>query len=251
MGDAWVTRHVNTFSPRLFSAIRLPDAVLGSRSIIIPLVKSGDPTRSKANCLDPDDCPSDRRRLADDLWSLGLTYLPQLTAHDKEAAAKATLAGRNLDPWRSILAVAHWLQECHGCTHLFHRLEELSRHYQVDEKEEYEDGDRLRVMLRVLLDLVKGKPPDEDVVIQPSVVASAMNHLAQEEELAEMNRFSSLPEKLASSAGGSGFAGPGSDPRKPDSGWPPARRSRAPAGLTASSCQATRLRRKEFCEWPS
>jgi hypothetical protein len=143
VGDAWVTRHVNTFSPRLFSAIRLADAVLGSRSIIIPLVKSGDPTRSKANCLDPDDCPSDRRRLADDLWSLGLTYLPQLTAHDKEAAAKATLAGRNLDPWRSILAVAHWLQKRHGCTRLFHRLEELSRHYQVDEKEEYEDGDRL------------------------------------------------------------------------------------------------------------
>jgi hypothetical protein len=33
-GRAWRTRHVQTFCPRLFSAIRLPDPVLASRSII-------------------------------------------------------------------------------------------------------------------------------------------------------------------------------------------------------------------------
>src|SRR5262249_26593120 len=42
-GDGWVMRHIDTFCPRLFSAIRLPDQVLGSRSIIIPLIRSGDP----------------------------------------------------------------------------------------------------------------------------------------------------------------------------------------------------------------
>ncbi len=35
-GDEWVTRYVDTFSFRLFSAIRLPDDVLASRSIIVP-----------------------------------------------------------------------------------------------------------------------------------------------------------------------------------------------------------------------
>jgi hypothetical protein len=39
-GDRWVTRHVNAYCPRLLSAIRLPDEVLGSRTIIVPLVRS-------------------------------------------------------------------------------------------------------------------------------------------------------------------------------------------------------------------
>src|SRR5262249_22319572 len=37
-GDrGWVTRYIHAFCPRLFSAIKLPDEVLESRSIIIPL----------------------------------------------------------------------------------------------------------------------------------------------------------------------------------------------------------------------
>jgi hypothetical protein len=35
-GRAWRTRQVTSFCPRLFSAIRLPDAVLASRTIIVP-----------------------------------------------------------------------------------------------------------------------------------------------------------------------------------------------------------------------
>jgi hypothetical protein len=37
-GGGWSTRHVNTFCPRLFSATRLPDPILASRTIIVPLV---------------------------------------------------------------------------------------------------------------------------------------------------------------------------------------------------------------------
>src|SRR5439155_3639424 len=47
VGDRWEIRHVDAFCPRLFSAIRLPDAVLSSRSIILPLVRSGDQPKSK------------------------------------------------------------------------------------------------------------------------------------------------------------------------------------------------------------
>jgi hypothetical protein len=141
----WVTRHVNAFCPRLFSAIRLPDETLGSRSIIVPLVRSGDAHRAKANVLDAEDWPCDRRRLVDDLWALGLAHLPELTAHDRDAAALASLAGRNLDPWRAILAVAHWLQERHGIADLFDTLEKLSRNYQV-ERGDYEEADGTRVL---------------------------------------------------------------------------------------------------------
>jgi hypothetical protein len=47
----WATRHVSTFCPRLFSAIGLPDDVLASRTVIVPLVRSADVARSKAKVL--------------------------------------------------------------------------------------------------------------------------------------------------------------------------------------------------------
>src|SRR5262249_51154681 len=75
-GDRWVTRHVGTFCPRLFSAINLPDLVLASRTIIVPLVRSGDEKRTKASVGDPKQWPCDRRRLVDDLWAVGLAHLP-------------------------------------------------------------------------------------------------------------------------------------------------------------------------------
>jgi hypothetical protein len=85
---------------------------------------------------------------------LGLANLRQLPAHDREAAAKARLAGRALEPWGAILATAHWLQESHGVAGLFERMEKLSVAYQA-ERGEYEENDTTRVLLRALLELTE------------------------------------------------------------------------------------------------
>jgi hypothetical protein len=195
-GDRWLTRHVNTFCPRLFSAIRLPDEVLGSRSIIVPLVRSGDPRRAKANCLDPEDWPCDRRRLLDDLWALGLAHLPDLPAHDREAADATELAGRNLDPWRPILGVAHWLQERQGVDGLFDRLAGLAVNYQRVERGEYEDNDRARVLFRVLLAMCQAKRPEDRILIVPGDVSEEMCRLAKAEDLAESDKAFITPRKV-------------------------------------------------------
>jgi hypothetical protein len=184
-GKRWTTRHVSTFCPRLFSAIRLPDDTLGSRSIIVPLVRSGDEGRAKANPLDPLDWPLDRRRMVDDLWAVGLSHLPDLPAHDRAAAAAAELMGRPLDAWRPVLAVARWLQEAHGVAGLFDRLEALSVRYDRRERDEYEDDDALRLLFRVLLMHKPG--PDGVVTISPGLVAATMNHLASAEHLNDTN----------------------------------------------------------------
>jgi hypothetical protein len=183
-GDNWVMHHVNTFCPRLFSAIRLPDEVLGSRSIVVPLVRSGDPDRTKADCMNPEDWPCDRGRLTDDLWALGLANLPELPRHDREAAENAELSGRNLDPWRPILAVAHWLQQRHGVEGLFGRMEELSTSYQ-SERGEVEAEDRVRVLFRALLQLSQTEAADAVVKIRPSEVAEKMNAIARLENLTD------------------------------------------------------------------
>ncbi|MSP12925.1 MAG: hypothetical protein EXR62_08205 [Chloroflexi bacterium] len=50
--NRWHIRYVSTFCPRSFSAIRLPDPVLSSRTIVAPLIRTNN--REKANA-DPMD----------------------------------------------------------------------------------------------------------------------------------------------------------------------------------------------------
>jgi hypothetical protein len=182
-GQRWATRYVDAFCPKAFSAIRPPDPVLGSRSIITPLVRSVDERRAKGDCTKFEDWPCDRGQLIDDLWALGLRYLPALVDHDRRAAAAATLVGRSLDTWRSVLAVAHWLQERHGVAGLFDRLEQLSVRYDREELGEYENDNYTRVLFRVLLTLPAA--PDGTVFISPGDVASAMNNIAWEEHMVD------------------------------------------------------------------
>lgn len=107
---SWRTRYVHTFCPRLFSAISLPDPVLASRSIIIPLVRTPDRFRANADVLEYALWPHDRRKLIDCLWALSLTNLAELPRYETFVNEKARLTGRTLEPWRAVLAVAGWLK---------------------------------------------------------------------------------------------------------------------------------------------
>ena len=122
-GKGWQTRYLNAYCPRLFSAIRLPDPVLASRAIVVPLVRTTD--RARANA--------------------------ELPAFDARAAAQARLAGRALQPWRAVLAVALWL-EAHGQTGLHARLEQLALSYQ-SERTELESDDLTTLVVKGLLAL--------------------------------------------------------------------------------------------------
>ncbi|MDY6877361.1 MAG: hypothetical protein SWK90_14315 [Chloroflexota bacterium] len=170
----WRTRHVNAFCPRLFSAIHLPDNVLASRSIVIPLVRTPDRYRANADPLDYKAWPHDRRQLIDDLWALALAHLPELCQYERAVNDKVRLTGRNLEPWRAILSLALWLdgQDTRGIlkrraeqrsgdgrgdqeqeqtreTSLWQRLETLSVHYQR-ERLHLESGDLTALVVRAL-----------------------------------------------------------------------------------------------------
>jgi hypothetical protein len=195
-GDTWETRYVQTFCPRLFSAIRLPDPVLGSRSIIVPLIRSGDSKRTKRSVMEPRDWPCDRRRLVDDLWAVGLANLPLLHEYDRRAAECATLAGRNLEPWRAVLAVALWLDEQHKVRGLGDRMEKLSTSYQ-GERAEYEDSDKTRVLYRALLDLTElEKHKEKELDLAPKTISDRMNLIAEEEDLKEPDKPFTSPRAV-------------------------------------------------------
>ena len=181
----WITRHVNTFCFRLFSAIRLPDDVLASRTITVPLVRSADAEKANADPMDHTLWPYDRRTLVDDLWTMGVTALPIIRQHEEAAVAEAELAGRDLQPWRALLAVAHWLEEDHHVSGVFVRLRKLSVDYQV-ERSELEAGEPTRVCIKALAMLVRDKGMDgRDFLFEPGELASAMNIVASEANLSK------------------------------------------------------------------
>ena len=107
--NGWQLRYVNTFSFRLFSATQLPDPILASRTIVVPLIRTPDRYRANADPQDVALWPHERRKLVDDLWLLALAHLPELGRWEATVNAESELTGRNLEPWRALLAVAGWL----------------------------------------------------------------------------------------------------------------------------------------------
>jgi hypothetical protein len=185
----WRTRYVNTFTPRLFSATRLPDAILASRTIVVPLIRTPDRRRANADPLDYTLWPCDRQELIDDLWALALAHLAELPAYEARVSAESALVGRDLEPWRAILAVALWLDD-QGVEGLGGLMEELAKSYQA-ERPALETGDMTALVLRGLVrgaisavgavSAVKGEILRE-LTFKTSAVVTAAKEVAQELE---------------------------------------------------------------------
>lgn len=174
----WKLRYVNAYCPRLFSAIRMPDTVLATRTIIIPLIRTSD--RDKAN-FDPLDYalwPYDRKVLQDELWAIGLANLPMLHDYENQVAQTARLRGRNLQPWKAILSIAAWLDDAdqnHSLLRsfaqgkdqvviggLWRRLEEMSWRYQQDETSDLQSSDLTLLVLQAMCKLAAAKSDIKD-----------------------------------------------------------------------------------------
>lgn len=194
-GGGWRTRYVNTFCARAFSAIRLPDSVLASRTIIVPLIRTPDRHRANADPLEYSLWPHDRRALIDSLWALALLHLAELPTYEMRVNECATLTGRNLEPWRALLAVAMWLEDA-GVTGLYARMESLSTGYQK-ERQEFESGDMTALVIRALCkcldcdlvtlsdpcDVSAGGDVDEKEFIRTADIEAAAKDIACADEL--------------------------------------------------------------------
>ena len=174
----WKLRYVNAYFPRLFSAIRMPHAVLASRTIVIPLIRTAD--RNKAN-FDPLDYalwPHDRKALQDELWAIGLANLPALHGYENQVAQSSRLRGRSLQPWKAILSVAAWLDDVdqnHSLLRsfiqdkdqvviggLWRRLEEMSWRYQQEETSYLQSSDLTLLVLQGMCKLAAVKSDIKD-----------------------------------------------------------------------------------------
>jgi rubredoxin len=91
--------------------------------------------------------------LIDDLWALALTNLSELSGYEALVNEQARLTGRNLEPWRAVLAVAAWLDD-KGVKRLWERMERLSHNYQ-SERQELESSDLMTLVVRALCEYLE------------------------------------------------------------------------------------------------
>jgi hypothetical protein len=148
-GRGWRTRWINAFCPRGFTAISLPDPVLGSRSIRIPLVRTADPRKGNADPEDLNRWPCDQQQLQDDLWSMALSLMAEAAEIWGELQDEVTMTGREFEPWRALIAVAR-LFERHGVEGLEGRLRQTMENYQK-EKDDIDTSNRATQTLRAIL----------------------------------------------------------------------------------------------------
>ena len=105
----------------------------------------------RTQILDYSAWPHEHQALIDDLWALALFNLPMLPEYDTWAGNHARLAGRALQPWRAILAIAAWLDQ-NGIPDLWRRMEGLSMSYQ-DERPDLEMPDLTSLVIRSISDI--------------------------------------------------------------------------------------------------
>jgi Domain of unknown function (DUF3854) len=154
----WRTRWVNAYCPRGFTALNLPFRALQSRSIVIPLVASADPTRANRDPENPDDWPLDQKQLRDDLWAVALALQREAAAVWTDMSKETSILGRDWERWRALMAVAR-LFERHGVEGLEQDIRRVMASYH-QQKGGLETQSREMLVIRALMRLAKLKDVD-------------------------------------------------------------------------------------------
>jgi hypothetical protein len=145
----WHIRWLNAYCPRGFTALRLPFPALQSRSIVIPLIASADPTRTNLDPENPEDWPIDQRELRDDLWMMALSLKREASAMWTEMSEEMSVVGRDWERWRALIAVARMIER-HGVEGLERNVRHVMALYH-EEKGEIEGTSRIVLVIRGLM----------------------------------------------------------------------------------------------------
>jgi len=193
-GQGWKTREVNCFCPRIFSTIQKPDPTLSSRAIIIPVVRTAQRSKGNADPLDDTQWPCDRQKLIDDLWAMSLQYLADMPEFDKLIGEKSKLIGRDLQPWRAILAVAAWLDSM-GISNLWGKIESLAAGTYQEERVELEKVDINRIAMLALGEYVSQMPTKIDWSFSTETIVKIMHRMIDDEEI-DLDKAYITPQKI-------------------------------------------------------
>jgi hypothetical protein len=181
----WRTRWVNAYCPRGFTALNLPFRALQSRSIVIPLVASADPTRANRDPENPEDWPLDQRQLRDDLWALGLSLQQEAAGVWTEMSRETSILGRDWERRRALITVAR-LFERHGVEGLERDIRQVMAAYH-HQKGELEVQSRETLVIRALM-RIAGLPEMDTWTLRDTMDTSSMTLKMTASHVAEMVR---------------------------------------------------------------
>jgi len=183
----WQLRNIHIYCPRLFSAIRLPSETLINRSIIIPLVASGDNRKSNSDPLDHESWPEgiDQRKLLDDLWMMALANISIIPEYDRLATSISQINGRAYQPWRAIHTIAHWLTEL-GAEGLYDRMIKVTKDYS-DEGDLIVPDPKIKLITEALRELYNEKGGEGTVTLASKEICSRLTLLARENDQIDEN----------------------------------------------------------------
>lgn len=148
-GD-WDKKRVDAFAPRAFTSIRIPDDVLGSRTILIPLVRSNDPEKTRRKPTSASDWAISPEKIRDDIWLNVVQGLGEIEDCKQLAAQEVATVGRDFDIFQPVLTVAYWLEEHHQVDGLFGRMVSVMEAYHQS-RHENQLPSLEELVLRVLL----------------------------------------------------------------------------------------------------
>ena len=172
----WVTRRVNAYCPRSFTSIRLPDKVLGSRSVPIPLAKTANARKGNSDPQKVEPWPCNRQDLLDDLWAMALSLMMEAKEVWAELDDEDEVVGRDFECWRAVFAVARLLDR-HGAHDLENRMRTVMGAYQ---EEQVEAGDDRAVqVLRAVFMKATGVPSSDvpDVSAKSDVLLQGVDEI--------------------------------------------------------------------------
>jgi hypothetical protein len=178
----WMTKHINAYCPRCFSAIGLPNDTLSSRTIFIPLLASDNSHKASSDPLDFDNWPVNRQHLINDLWAVSLTHIRRLARHDKLVSESIGRSGRSLQPWRAILAVSMWL-DAEGHAGLSDRMRGLLDAY--GKEDGFGGYSHHALVLKALREILVDHPGGHDITFATKTLSSIITRIARANDLAD------------------------------------------------------------------
>ncbi|MGV8123960.1 MAG: hypothetical protein AB2L14_29775 [Candidatus Xenobiia bacterium LiM19] len=179
-GDNWVSKVINSYCPKAFTAIKIPEGALGSRVIRIPLVRSIDPKKTNSDPTNLRLWPCDWGTLKDDSWLCALMHLQEAKCINDELNSETELSGRDYERWKGVFLVARLLDR-NGKGTLEAEMREVMYQYFKDDAGESSDDERIPIIIDVIeRRLQQNTDTTGKITMQVKVIAAAVTERAIE-----------------------------------------------------------------------
>ena len=142
-------------------------------------MRSGDAEKTARDVLEPSHWPDGihQQDIHDSMWNIAIRNLRHIRGYEDKAVKLARLSGRPLDPWRSILAMALWL-EIPG---LHDRMNSLMQSYH-HQKPDLEGENEIAVLLRSIELLLQRRGIDP-LIFSASDLQAPMSQIVEDEAI--------------------------------------------------------------------